>query len=344
MRVTSGVDAAPSLRGDGRLLALDRGAPGSGEIVLVELGAVGAVSFAAIGGDATLLRADVFLDCGPTVPAILTGLRPVVKNGVAYFNAAGRSESLRLRRTLEPVLRYIAEQRAAIEQRLVPLIRALKERDIALRIGVNHGSLADRLMVMYGDTPEGMVQSALEFIEVCEKHDYRNLLISLKASRVPVMIQANRLMVQRMDERGMKYPLHLGVTEAGTPFAGGCELALHCDLRVAAEGARFESVSVKQANGTSGDLVLPAEPTTEPQPTDPAMIDHRLVVTSSPAGARVTVDGIGWGVTPLTIKYLPPGEKIIRVTKEGYVGREERVVVGGEQESAMVRLTLRRRP
>lgn len=109
----------------------------------------------------------------------------------------------------------IAEQRAAIEEQLVPLIRVLKERDTALRIGVNHGSLSDRLLVMYGDTPEGMVQSALEFIEICERHDFRNIVISLKASRAPVMIQANRLMVQRMDERGMKYPLHLGVTEAG---------------------------------------------------------------------------------------------------------------------------------
>lgn len=109
----------------------------------------------------------------------------------------------------------IAEAKATIEEQLVPLIRVVKERDTALRIGVNHGSLADRLTVMYGDTPEGMVQSALEFIEICEKHDFRNLVVSLKASRVSVMIQANRLMARRMDERGMKYPLHLGVTEAG---------------------------------------------------------------------------------------------------------------------------------
>ncbi|MFN3648798.1 MAG: (E)-4-hydroxy-3-methylbut-2-enyl-diphosphate synthase [Armatimonadota bacterium] len=109
----------------------------------------------------------------------------------------------------------IAEARAAIEESLVPLIQRLKERDIALRIGVNHGSLSDRLTVMYGDTPEGMVQSALEFIEICERHDFRNIVVSLKASRVPVMIQANRLMVRRMEERGMSYPLHLGVTEAG---------------------------------------------------------------------------------------------------------------------------------
>jgi (E)-4-hydroxy-3-methylbut-2-enyl-diphosphate synthase len=109
----------------------------------------------------------------------------------------------------------IVEAKAKIEEQLVPLIRVVRERDIALRIGVNHGSLADRLTVMYGDTPEGMVQSALEFLEICEKHDFKNLVISLKASRAAVMIQANRLMVQRMNERGMKYPLHLGVTEAG---------------------------------------------------------------------------------------------------------------------------------
>jgi (E)-4-hydroxy-3-methylbut-2-enyl-diphosphate synthase len=109
----------------------------------------------------------------------------------------------------------IAEQKALIEEQFVPLVRVLKERDIALRIGVNHGSLADRLTVTYGDTPEGMVQSALEFVEICEKHDYRNIVISLKASRAPVMIQANRLMVRRMEERGVSYPLHLGVTEAG---------------------------------------------------------------------------------------------------------------------------------
>jgi (E)-4-hydroxy-3-methylbut-2-enyl-diphosphate synthase len=95
------------------------------------------------------------------------------------------------------------------------VIRACKERDIAMRIGVNHGSLAERLTVMYGDTPEGMVQSALEYLRICERHDYRNLVISLKASRVPIMLQANRLMAQRMAEEGMDYPLHLGVTEAG---------------------------------------------------------------------------------------------------------------------------------
>jgi (E)-4-hydroxy-3-methylbut-2-enyl-diphosphate synthase len=102
-----------------------------------------------------------------------------------------------------------------IAETLKPLVISLRDQDKAMRIGVNHGSLAERMLFTYGDTPEGMVQSALEFIRICESLDFRNLVISLKASRVPVMVAAYRLMVKRMDELGMDYPLHLGVTEAG---------------------------------------------------------------------------------------------------------------------------------
>ena len=102
-----------------------------------------------------------------------------------------------------------------IAETLKPLVVSLRDQDKAMRIGVNHGSLAERMLFTYGDTPEGMVQSALEFIRICESLDFRNLVVSLKASRVPVMVAAYRLMVKRMDELGMDYPLHLGVTEAG---------------------------------------------------------------------------------------------------------------------------------
>ncbi|MEB3295301.1 MAG: (E)-4-hydroxy-3-methylbut-2-enyl-diphosphate synthase [Synechococcales bacterium] len=102
-----------------------------------------------------------------------------------------------------------------IRETLEPLVNTLKEQDKSMRIGVNHGSLAERMLFTYGDTPEGMVESALEFIRLCESLDFYNLEISLKASKVPVMLAANRLMVRRMDELGMAYPLHLGVTEAG---------------------------------------------------------------------------------------------------------------------------------
>ncbi|MFQ4136599.1 (E)-4-hydroxy-3-methylbut-2-enyl-diphosphate synthase [Nodosilinea sp. PGN35] len=104
---------------------------------------------------------------------------------------------------------------AKIRETLEPLVISLRDQGKAMRIGVNHGSLAERMLFTYGDTPEGMVESALEFIRICESLDFRNLVISLKASRVPVMVAAYRLMCHRMDELGMDYPLHLGVTEAG---------------------------------------------------------------------------------------------------------------------------------
>ena len=102
-----------------------------------------------------------------------------------------------------------------IRETLEPLVVSLRDQGKSMRIGVNHGSLAERMLFTYGDTPEGMVESALEFIHICESLNFQNLVISLKASRVPVMLAAYRLMVKRMNELGMDYPLHLGVTEAG---------------------------------------------------------------------------------------------------------------------------------
>jgi (E)-4-hydroxy-3-methylbut-2-enyl-diphosphate synthase len=109
----------------------------------------------------------------------------------------------------------IQQELEAIEQAFLPVIKACKERGLAMRIGVNHGSLSERIKVMYGDSPMGMVESAMEYLKICEAHGFKNLVISLKASRVPIMLSAYRLMVKRMDEEGMDYPLHLGVTEAG---------------------------------------------------------------------------------------------------------------------------------
>jgi (E)-4-hydroxy-3-methylbut-2-enyl-diphosphate synthase len=109
----------------------------------------------------------------------------------------------------------IQQELEAIEQAFLPVIKACKERGLAMRVGVNHGSLSERIKVMYGDSPVGMVESAMEYLKICEAHGFKNLVISLKASRVPIMLSAYRLMVKRMDEEGMDYPLHLGVTEAG---------------------------------------------------------------------------------------------------------------------------------
>ena len=119
------------------------------------------------------------------------------------------------RNALEYTAEDHAEEQRAIDESFVPVIEACKKHDRAMRVGVNHGSLSERMLVTYGDTPDGMVESALEYLRICEKHGYTNLNISAKASRVPVMVAANRIMVKRMDEEGMAYPLHLGVTEAG---------------------------------------------------------------------------------------------------------------------------------
>ncbi|AIE87905.1 (E)-4-hydroxy-3-methylbut-2-enyl-diphosphate synthase [Fimbriimonas ginsengisoli] len=106
-------------------------------------------------------------------------------------------------------------ERLAIEASFAPVVEACKLHGRAMRVGVNHGSLSERMLVTYGDTPDGMVESAMEYLRICEKYGFTNVNISLKASRVQVMVAANRLMVKRMDEEGMAYPLHLGVTEAG---------------------------------------------------------------------------------------------------------------------------------
>lgn len=102
-----------------------------------------------------------------------------------------------------------------IKERFIPLVRICKEEGTAMRIGTNHGSLSDRILGRYGDTPLGMVESALEFLRICQEEDYHNIILSMKASNTQVMVQAYRLLIVKMKEENMNYPLHLGVTEAG---------------------------------------------------------------------------------------------------------------------------------
>jgi (E)-4-hydroxy-3-methylbut-2-enyl-diphosphate synthase len=109
---------------------------------------------------------------------------------------------------------YVAEL-DRIRTRFTPLVKICKEYGTAMRIGTNHGSLSDRILSRYGDTPLGMVESALEFLRICEENSYHNIVLSMKASNPQVMVQAYRLLIQKMREANMNYPLHLGVTEAG---------------------------------------------------------------------------------------------------------------------------------
>lgn len=117
------------------------------------------------------------------------------------------------------IIEYSDEQYQAeldrIHDRFAPLVKICKENGTAMRIGTNHGSLSDRIMSRYGDTPLGMVESAMEFLRICELYGYHDIVLSMKASNTQVMVQAYRLLMQKMLENGMVYPLHLGVTEAG---------------------------------------------------------------------------------------------------------------------------------
>lgn len=118
------------------------------------------------------------------------------------------------------------EEIERIRERFTPLVKICKEYGTAMRIGTNHGSLSDRIMSRYGDTPLGMVESALEFLRICESENYHSIVLSMKASNPQVMVQAYRLLINKMEEEGMNYPLHLGVTEAGGGEDGRIKSAL----------------------------------------------------------------------------------------------------------------------
>lgn len=102
-----------------------------------------------------------------------------------------------------------------IEERLIPFLQICRKHNTAVRIGVNHGSLSDRIMSRYGDTPEGIVESCMEFLRICIREQFTDVVISIKASNTVIMVQSMRLLVTRMTQEGMSFPVHLGVTEAG---------------------------------------------------------------------------------------------------------------------------------
>jgi len=147
-------------------------------------------------------------------------------NAAVADEAATRCESVRINpgNYVDPArtfryLEYTDEEYQAelekIDCRFVPLLQICKKHHTALRIGVNHGSLSDRIMSRYGDTPAGMVESCMEFLRICVREHFDDVVISIKASNTIIMVRTVRLLVQRMDEEGMDFPLHLGVTEAG---------------------------------------------------------------------------------------------------------------------------------
>ena len=113
-----------------------------------------------------------------------------------------------------------------IREKFTPLVKICKEHGTAMRIGTNHGSLSDRILSRYGDTPKGMVESAMEFLRICRNENYHEIILSMKASNTRVMVQAYRLLVAEMIKENMNYPLHLGVTEAGEAEDGRIKSAV----------------------------------------------------------------------------------------------------------------------
>lgn len=129
-------------------------------------------------------------------------------------------------RKLEYTDEEYAQEIEKIRDRFVPFLTICKENHTAIRIGVNHGSLSDRIMSRYGDTPEGMVESCMEFLRICVAEHFTDVVISIKASNTVVMVKTVRLLAEQMDKEGMAFPLHLGVTEAGDGEDGRIKSAL----------------------------------------------------------------------------------------------------------------------
>ena len=156
-------------------------------------------------------------------PAALRVIDFVDKVRINPGNFADRRATFQV---LEHSEETYAKEIEKIEQKFIPLVQKCKSLKKALRIGTNHGSLSDRIMNRYGDTPQGMVESALEFARICRSHDYHDLIFSMKASNPQVMVQAYRLLAARMIDLGWDYPLHLGVTEAGEGEDGRIKSAM----------------------------------------------------------------------------------------------------------------------
>ncbi len=131
------------------------------------------------------------------------------------INPGNYVDAARKFKQLEYTDEQYAQELQKIEDRLLPFLQICREHGTAVRIGVNHGSLSDRIMSRYGDTPEGIVESCMEFLRICVRHNFLDVVISIKASNTVVMVQSVRLLVEHMDREGMTFPLHLGVTEAG---------------------------------------------------------------------------------------------------------------------------------
>lgn len=190
-----------------------------------------------------------------------------------------------------------------IRERFAPLVKLCRERGVAMRIGTNHGSLSDRIMNRYGDTPLGMVESALEFARIAREHDYHDFVFSMKASNPKVMIQAYRLLVSRLEAEAQdwNYPIHLGVTEAGDSEDGRIKSAIGIGslladgigdtIRVSLTEDSVHEIPVARALADIANH-RPPSPPVDVWPFNPFAYSRR-------SSARITVQGISLGETEL---------------------------------------------
>lgn len=142
------------------------------------------------------------------------------------INPGNYVDAARTFKQLEYTDEEYAKEIQKIRDRFIPFLNICKENHTAIRIGVNHGSLSDRIMSRYGDTPEGMVESCMEFLRICVEQNFMNVVISIKASNTVIMVRTVRLLVEQMEKENMAFPLHLGVTEAGDGEDGRIKSAL----------------------------------------------------------------------------------------------------------------------
>ena len=157
---------------------------------------------------------------------------PKVAEIAAHFaekvriNPGNYVDAARTFKHLEYTEEEYAQEIEKIKEKFIPFLAICKKNYTAIRIGVNHGSLSDRIMSRYGDTPAGIVESCMEFLRICVAEDFKQVVISIKASNTVVMVQSVRLLVDTMDKENMNFPIHLGVTEAGDGEDGRIKSAL----------------------------------------------------------------------------------------------------------------------
>jgi (E)-4-hydroxy-3-methylbut-2-enyl-diphosphate synthase len=191
-----------------------------------------------------------------------------------------------------------------IEEKFAPLVLFCKEQGRSMRIGTNHGSLSDRIMNYFGDTPEGMVESALEYTRIARKYDYHDIIFSMKASNPKVMIQAYRLLVARLDELGWDYPLHLGVTEAGNGEDGRIKSAIGIGSLL--EDGLGDTIRVSLTEDPEYEIPVAARIARRYTPLDKTILEKAGILNETPAELPVKFEDIDKELEPYDYGKLYP--------------------------------------